>query len=152
MIAGCGRKLRPAIDQTGMPYDARRMNQSSSDPRDSVSVERTIPAPAERIFALLADPSRHRDIDGSGSVRESQEGSSKLALGSTFGMAMKLGVPYSMKNEVIEYDEDKRIAWQTRPARDWQGRYFGGRIWRYELEPSASGTLVRETWDISQER
>jgi hypothetical protein len=27
----------------------------------------------------------------------------------------------------------------------------GGRIWRYELEPVEGGTLVRESWDISQE-
>ena len=123
-----------------------------SDPRDTVSVERTIAAPAEKIFALVADPSRHRDIDGSGSVRDAKEGSTKLALGSQFGMAMKLGVPYSMVNEVIEYDQDKRIAWQTRPSPSWQRPYFGGRIWRYELEPSAGNTLVRETWDISQEK
>jgi len=123
-----------------------------TDARDTVSVERTIAAPPEKIFALLSDPSRHRDIDGSGSVREAKEGSTKLALGSEFGMAMKLGVPYSMVSEVIEYDEDKRIAWQTRPSPQWQRSYFGGRIWRYELEPSAAGTLVRETWDISQEK
>jgi uncharacterized protein YndB with AHSA1/START domain len=123
-----------------------------SEPRDTVSVERTIAAPPEKIFALLADPSRHRDIDGSGSVREAKEGSTQLALGSEFGMAMKLGVPYSMVNEVIEYDEDKCIAWQTRPSPSWQRPYFGGRIWRYELEPSTGGTRVRETWDISQEK
>ncbi len=28
---------------------------------------------------------------------------------------------------------------------------MGGRIWRYELEPTDGGTLVRESWDISQE-
>ncbi len=41
-----------------------------TDPRDTESVERVIPAPAEKIFDLLADPSRHREIDGSGSVRD----------------------------------------------------------------------------------
>ncbi|MDQ1706729.1 MAG: hypothetical protein QOF18_3095, partial [Frankiaceae bacterium] len=30
------------------------------------SVERIIPAPPERIFQLIADPRRHKDIDGSG--------------------------------------------------------------------------------------
>ena len=33
---------------------------------DVVSVERLIPAPASEIFDLIADPNRHRDIDGSG--------------------------------------------------------------------------------------
>jgi hypothetical protein len=28
---------------------------------------------------------------------------------------------------------------------------FGGRIWRYEFEPDGDGTLVRESWDLSEE-
>ena len=28
---------------------------------------------------------------------------------------------------------------------------FGGRIWRFELEPVDGGTRVRESWDVSQE-
>ena len=43
-----------------------------TDTRDTESVERVIPAPPEAIFALLADPSRHHDIDGSGSVRQAK--------------------------------------------------------------------------------
>ena len=35
---------------------------------DAITVERTIAAPAEKIFALLADPGRHHEIDGSGTV------------------------------------------------------------------------------------
>ena len=34
-----------------------------------VSVERVIDAPAAAIFAIVADPSRHPEIDGSGSVK-----------------------------------------------------------------------------------
>jgi uncharacterized protein YndB with AHSA1/START domain len=116
-----------------------------------VSVERVIPAPAEQIFDLLADPARHPDIDGSGTVRGAKAGSERLALGSKFGMSMKMGVPYSMVSEVIEYDENRRIAWQTMPPVSWGAKLGGGRIWRYELEPVEGGTLVRETWDISQE-
>jgi hypothetical protein len=73
-------------------------------------------------------------------------------MGAQFGMSMHLGVKYSMTNEIIEFDDGKRIAWQTRPAGNVQGRLFGGRIWRYELEPVDGGTLVRETWDVSQEK
>jgi len=36
---------------------------------DVETVERVIPAPPEKIFDLLADPRRHPEIDGSGSVR-----------------------------------------------------------------------------------
>jgi uncharacterized protein YndB with AHSA1/START domain len=113
------------------------------------SVERVIPAPPEKIFDLLTDPTRHRDIDGSGTVRAAKTGSERLALGSKFGMSMKAGIPYSMVNEVIEFDENRRIAWQTRPP--WGAKLGGGRIWRYELEPVDGGTLVRESWDFSQE-
>jgi hypothetical protein len=117
---------------------------------DVETVERVIPAAPEKIFDLLADPTRHHDIDGSGIVREAKEAPSRLSLGSTFGMSMKLGVSYSMSNTVIEFEENRRIAWQTRGAGSF-GSKFGGRIWRYELEPVEGGTLVRETWDISQE-
>ncbi len=64
---------------------------------------------------------------------------------------MKMGLPYSMVSEVIEFDENRRIAWQTKPPVSWGAKLGGGRIWRYELEPVDGGTRVRETWDISQE-
>ena len=118
-----------------------------------VSVERVIDAPAGDVFAVVADASRHPEIDGSGSVKQLKAGApEKLALGSTFGMSMKLGLPYSMSNKVIEFEPDKRIAWQTTFAGPL-GRLIGGRIWRYEFEMSGGGaTLVRETWDITQDK
>jgi len=118
---------------------------------DSVTVERTITATPEAIFAVLADPSRHRDIDGSGTVRDSPEGSRHLALGDTFGMNMRAGLSYQMVNEVVELVPGRRIAWQARPALPALRRLIGGRIWRYELEPVDGGTRVQETWDIRQE-
>jgi uncharacterized protein YndB with AHSA1/START domain len=114
------------------------------------TVERTIPAPPEAIFALIADPSRHQDIDGSGTVREAPEGSKQLALGDTFGMSMKAGISYSMRNTVIEFEPNRRLAWQTRGGGKL-GKRMAGRIWRYELEPVEGGTLVRESWDLSEE-
>jgi uncharacterized protein YndB with AHSA1/START domain len=123
-----------------------------TDSRDVVSVERVIAAPADRIFELLANPDRHHDIDGSGTVRDAKQSPPRLTMGAQFGMSMHLGVKYSTVNEIIEFDDGKRIAWQTRPAGNLQGRFFGGRIWRYELEPAGGGTLVRESWDVSQEK
>ena len=64
---------------------------------------------------------------------------------------MRLGVPYSTVSEVVEYEPDRRIAWQTYSTIKWLARFGGGRIWRYELEPVDGGTLVRETWDITHE-
>ncbi len=119
---------------------------------DKVSVDRVINAPAASIFAIVADASRHPDIDGSGSVVKAKDGvSGTLALGSVFGMSMKAGVPYTMSNTVIEFEQDRRIAWQTRVS-GRLGRFLGGRIWRYQLEPAEGGTKVTETWDISQDK
>lgn len=116
-----------------------------------VSVERVIAAPPGAIFDLLADASRHVDLDGSGQLRGvTSEPPERLALGVAFGMSMHMGVGYSMVNTVIEFEEDRRIAWQSKLA-GLGGRVLGGRIWRYELEPVGSGTLVRESWDISRD-
>jgi uncharacterized protein YndB with AHSA1/START domain len=114
------------------------------------TVERVIPAPPGAIFALISDPNRHRDFDGSGTVRQAKRVPERLQLGSTFGMSMHLGIPYSMVSTVVEYEENRRLAWQTRgPGRI--GAHFAGRIWRYELEPVDGGTRVRESWDITHE-
>lgn len=112
-----------------------------------VSVERVIAASPEAIFELLVDPDRHHDIDGSGTVVGAKQGSQRLQLGSRFGMSMRVKMAYSMVSTVIEYDEPRVIAWQTRGP----GNLGGGRIWRYELQPVEGGTLVRESWDISRE-
>jgi len=121
------------------------------DQRDTLSVQRVIAAPADRIFDVIADPARHREFDGSGSVKEVASGApSRLSLGSTFQMAMKRGVSYSMLNTVTEFDENRRIAWSPKPAGKLGARLVG-RIWRYELEPVEGGTKVTETWDISKE-
>lgn len=107
---------------------------------NKVSVERVIDAPPERIFAIVADASRHADIDGSGSVQAARKAPERLQLGSKFSMDMRIGLPYRISNEVVEYEENRRIAWQ----------HFGKHRWRYELEPQADGrTLVRETFDWS---
>lgn len=104
--------------------------------------ERVIDAAPEAIFDVLADPARHPEIDGSGSVKSTVGGSSRLKLGSSFGMRMHLLAPYVIANTVVEFEEDRLIAW----------RHFGGHRWRYELEPVDSGTLVRETFDWSTAR
>jgi len=114
-----------------------------------LTLERLIRASPEAIFDVLADPAKHALIDGSGMVQgTSGAPSTRLALGTTFGMSMKLGMRYSTASTVVEFDENRRIAWQTGP----KGRlepYVAGRIWRYELEPHDAGTLVRESWDIN---
>jgi len=118
---------------------------------DVVSVERVIPATPEAVFALIADPSRHHEFDGSGTVREARDVPHELKLGATFGMSMKMGVPYAMRSTVVEFEPNRRLAWQTRAPIKLVDPFAGGRIWRYELEPVEGGTRVTESWDIRQE-
>ena len=122
---------------------------------NTISVERVINASAGDIFAMIADAGRHSSFDGSGTVDHAPgDKSQPLALGAKFGMSMRgrpesLFVPYRTTNTVIEFEPDRRIAWQTRMG---PLGVIGGRIWRYELSPVENGTLVRETWDVSQDR
>jgi uncharacterized protein YndB with AHSA1/START domain len=106
-----------------------------------ISACATIDAPPGTVFEILADPRRHALIDGSGSVRDLVEGPERLSKGAEFGVSMKLfGLPYRIANRVVEFEEDRRIAW----------RHFGGHRWRYELVPTDDGgTRVTETFDFS---
>lgn len=115
---------------------------------NSITVERTIDAPAADIFALISDAGRHHEFDGSGTVRGTKSDSQPLRPGSKFAMSMHLGVGYKTVNEVVEFEQDRLIAWRTTGL----GGLIGGRIWRYELQPVEDGTLVRETWDISSDK
>jgi len=104
---------------------------------DVFTVERLIGASPEVIFDVLADPGKHALIDGSGMLQGANEPNAKrLAVGVTFGMGMKLGVRYSTVNTVIEFEENRRIAWQTGPKGKLEP-YVAGRIW--PLRVGASG-------------
>ena len=106
----------------------------------NISASIAIDASPETVFAILTDPRQHARIDGSGTVRGSLVGPERLALDSTFGIQMKFGAPYKMKNRVVEFEENQLIAW----------RHVGAHRWRYQLEPVDGGTYVTETWDISR--
>ena len=116
-----------------------------------MTVERMIRASPDVIFDVLAEPSKHSLIDGSGMLQGAkEEASQRLALGMTFGMSMKMGIRYSTVSTVVEFEENRCIAWQTGPKGKLE-RFVAGRIWRYELEPRDKGTLVRESWDITND-
>ena len=105
---------------------------------------RIVPASAEDIFELLASPAQHALIDGSGTVKGAQRGTpERLSPGARFGMKMRNGAPYKILNEVVEFDEGRRIAW----------RHFAGHIWRYILEPLGPNTTqVTEQFDPTDSR
>lgn len=123
-----------------------------------VTEKRLVRASAGDIFDVLADPARHADIDGSGSVRNARTGNpARLHLGARFAMDMRLGAAYRITNEVVEFEEGRRIAW----------RHFNGHVWRYVLTPAAPAeggewadfdggdqrvTLVTEQWDPTPAR
>lgn len=104
-----------------------------------VSASTVVAAPPEEVFALLADPRRHAEFDGSGTVRDAVSGPERLSLGATFGMKMRIGLPYRISNTVVEFEDGRRIG----------RRHFGRHVWRYELEPAAGGTRVTETFDYA---
>ena len=97
-----------------------------------------IDAPATKIFDLLANPARHKDIDGSNTIQNNISGPERLSLGAKFGMAMHLGIDYRIMNTVVEFEENKLIAW----------RHLGRWRWRYEIcEISPNQCEVTETFD-----
>ena len=106
---------------------------------DSIVVD----ADPATVFDVLVDPAQHPLFDGSDTVRGTVSGPPRLYLGARFSMRMRWGAPYLITNTVVEYDEDRRIAW----------RHFARHIWRYELEPVESRdrvtTRVTETFDYS---
>ncbi len=106
-----------------------------------ISGSRLIPALPSQIFTVLSDASQHATFDGSDTVQDARsDGPVPLALGTKFGMNMKISfLPYKITNEVVEFAQDRLIAW----------RHFGGHIWRYELEPADGGTLVTESFDYA---
>ena len=109
----------------------------------TISASTTIDAPPATVFAIIEDPRQHSRIDGSGSVGAVIEAPERLtAKGDTFTVHMKMfGLPYKIKNTVVELEPGRRIAW----------RHFGGHRWRYELEPTDDGgTKVTETFDYSR--
>jgi len=107
-----------------------------------VSVERVIQAPPEKIFDLLADPTQHPRFDGSDTVKAARGDPVRLSLGAQFSMDMRMGVPYRIRNTVVEFEDGRRIAWQH-PAHN---------VWRYELEPVDGGSRVRESFDWTNGR
>src|SRR3954469_13027536 len=126
----------------------------ADDVQTVVSVSRRIAAPAHAVFELLATPRRHLDMDGSGMLRGSASGPI-IAVGDVFVMNMyfkPLGGDYAMNNHVVEFDPDRRIAWEPEngaghPEADSPHARWGHR-WQFDLVPDGpDSTVVTETWD-----
>lgn len=121
---------------------------------ETMSTACTINAPADTVFAVLADPSTHQAIDGTGWVRESLDGRQLTETGQVFRMAMYHdnygGMHYEMANRVEVFDPPRAIAWLPGQGADDANLEFGGWIWRYDLEPVGDDrTTVTLTYDWS---
>jgi uncharacterized protein YndB with AHSA1/START domain len=114
----------------------------------------TIQAPAQTVFDVLADPTTHEAIDGTGWVRESLDGKPLTDVGQVFRMAMYHenygGMHYEMANRVEVFESPHAIAWLPGQGDDDSKLEFGGWLWRYDLEPVGAGeTEVTLTYDWS---
>ena len=108
-----------------------------------VSETRVIPADRQLLFDVVADPSMHPRIDGSGTVVAPVPGApERLGPGVRFGMSMRMGLPYRTPNRVVEFEEGRLIAWA----------HFSRNVWRWEFADVEGGTRVTESFDWSRAR
>ena len=122
---------------------------------ERIEVQRTIPAPAADVFAVLCDPQGHVAIDSSGML-QSADGGVVTAAGDSFVVHMDrealndfpLG-KYDVTVNITEYEKDRLIAWtivgQIKPQI--------GHVYGYRLEPDAAdaqSTVVTSFYDWSE--
>jgi hypothetical protein len=124
---------------------------------ETVIATTTINAAADVVFDVLADPSTHEAIDGTGWVRQSLDGKRLTEVGQVFRMAMYYANPnyadknYEVANRVEVFDPPRAIAWQPGQGPDDANLDFGGWFWRYDLKPVGSAqTEVILTYDWSR--
>ena len=99
-------------------------------------------APAAELFAMAADPRRHHEIDGSGTVRNNISAPDRLVPGAKFSTKMRMyGVPYWIVSTVTALRPNELVEW----------RHPVGHRWRWEFaEVSPGVTTVTETFDYRE--
>lgn len=121
---------------------------------ENLIVTSTVDAPPRAVFTVLADPNTHKDIDGTGWLREALDPEPLTEVGQIFRIAMyhdnHPDKHYEMANKVIALDPDRVIAWEPGSEAEDGSLQFGGWTWRYDLR-SAGGnrTEVTLTYDWS---
>jgi hypothetical protein len=123
--------------------------------QENVSATLTVPAPAARVFAVLADPTTHSAIDGTGWVQQPVDRAPLTEVGQIFRMDMyHSGHPngdYQVVNKVQVLDPPRVIGWLTGRDKGDGELELGGWIWRYDLVPlGPSQTEVTLTYDWSE--
>jgi hypothetical protein len=122
---------------------------------ERMEVQRTIPASAAEIFAILCDPQGHVAIDSTGMLQDA-DGNPVAAVGDSFVVHMdreslndfpEFG-KYDVTVSIREFDKDRLIAWtvlgRIRPQI--------GHVYGYRLEPCPDGTatVVTSFYDWSR--
>jgi uncharacterized protein YndB with AHSA1/START domain len=121
---------------------------------ENVSATLTLAVPATRVFAVLADPTTHSAIDGTGWVREAPDRAPLTEVGQIFRMDMHHADhpdgDYQVVNKVQVFEQPRAIGWLTGYDKGDGRLEFGGWIWRYDLRPlGPSETEVTHTYDWS---
>jgi hypothetical protein len=114
----------------------------------------TIKAPALTVFEVLADPTSHAAIDGTGWVREALDDQRLTEAGQIFRVAMYHDQHpdrnYVMANRIQVFDRPRAISWEPGYRTGDGSLDFGGWVWRYDLTPvGPSETEVKLTYDWS---
>lgn len=105
-----------------------------------VSRRTVIDAPAATLFAMVADPKRHGELDGSGTVKDTVAGPDRLSKGAKFSVKMRMfGAPYRITSTVVGFEDNRLVEWQH-PL---------GHKWRWEFEPVPAGDTGSEPGDGS---
>ena len=129
---------------------------------DFLAATTTVDAPVQTVFDVLADPTTHAAIDGTGWVGRPRSDKPLTGSGQIFRMAMyhenHPDQHYETANRVEVFEPPRAVAWKTgsapgRPtslgAADDELTY-GGWIWRYDLAPiDDDRTDVTLTYDWS---
>jgi hypothetical protein len=143
----------PTNDRNGSaPRESTRSVPTAE--QEKVSATLAVAVPAARVFAVLADPTIHSAIDGTGWVQEAVDRVPLTEVGQIFRMGMHHGDhpngDYEVVNKVQVLDPPRAIGWLTGYEKGDGQLEFGGWIWRYDLVPlSPSETEVTLTYDWS---
>jgi hypothetical protein len=119
-----------------------------------MSASLNVAVPAAKVFAVLADPTAHGAIDGTGWIQEAIDRGPLSEVGQIFRMDMHHAnhpdVDYRVVNKVQVLDPPRAIAWLTGRQKGNGELEFGGWFWRYDLAPlGPSETEVTLTYDWS---
>lgn len=100
--------------------EAMTINSIDAGPR-RVSRTVDVQAPAAELFSLVADPRRHGELDGSGTVGEMVKGPQRLSEDSSFSVKMKqYGVPYRITSRVTDFAEGRVVEWRHPLGHRWR--------------------------------